>query len=149
VLVFTMEPLVGIGPIKLGMARSEVRYILAGLGQPEAALRPPNTDCFFQYAFHVSYDQDGRVEFIETMTSTEFRVLFHGSSLQETLAQEAVRHVSQFAEYDREDPELGCSYIFPALQLSLWRPVLPSNPDDSDGRCFVAAGVGKEGYFSS
>jgi hypothetical protein len=50
-LVFTIQPLVGVGPIKFGQTRSEVQAILAGLGQPETALRPPNTDCFFENAF--------------------------------------------------------------------------------------------------
>jgi len=148
-LTFTMQPLVGIGPIKLGMTRSEVRDILADLGQPKARLRPPNTDCYFRSAFQVSYDDDGRVEFIETAASTDFRVLFHGSSLHEMPAEDAVRLVSEFAEYDKDRPEQGYSYIFPALQLSLWRPVLPSDRDDIEGRHFEAIGVGKEGYFSS
>ena len=148
-LVFTMEPFVGIGPIKFGITRSEVRDILANLGQPDASLRPPNKDCFFQNTFQVSYDEDGRVEFIETAASNDFQVLFRGSCLHDMLAEDAVRLVSQFAEYDRDDPELGYSYIFPALQLSLWRPILPSDVDDSEGRHFVAVGVGKEGYFSS
>jgi hypothetical protein len=148
-LVFTMQPLVGVGPINFGMTRSEVRGTLANLGQPKAVLRSPNTDCFFQNAFQVSYDDDGRVEFIETAASSEFRVILHGHSLHEIPATDAIRLVSQFAECDRNDPEKGYSYIFPALQLSLWRPVLPSDPDDSEGRHFLAVGLGKAGYFSS
>jgi hypothetical protein len=99
----------------------------------------------------VSYDEDGGVEFIEAgAPSTAFRVLFHGSSLHEMPANDAVGLVSQFAEYDRNPPEKGYSYIFPTLQLSLWRPILPSaDPDDTEGRHFEAVGVGKEGYFSS
>ena len=148
-LVFTMQPLVGIGPIKFGMTRSEVQDILADLGQPKARLRPPNTDCFFRSAFQVSYDENGRVEFIETAASNDFRVLFHSFSLHGMTAEDAVRLVAQFAEYDRDHPERGYSYIFPALQLSLWRPVLPSGPDDIQGRHFEAVGLGTEGYFSS
>jgi hypothetical protein len=147
--VFTMQPLVGVGPIKFGMTRSEVRDILADLGQPKSALRPPDTDCFFENAIQVSYDGDGRVEFIETAASSDFRVLFHGSALHEMPAEDAVRLVSQLAEYDKDRPEHRYSYIFPALQLSLWRPVLPSDHNDSEGRRFEAVGVGKEGYFSS
>jgi hypothetical protein len=149
-LVFNIESLIGIGPIKFGQTRSEVQAILADLGQPEAALRPPNTDCFFQNAFQVSYDEDGRVAFIEAAPSSAFRVQFHSSSLHEMPADDAVRLVSQFAEYDRNDPDKGYSYIFPALQLSLWRPVLPSaDPDDTEGRHFEAVGAGKAGYFDA
>jgi hypothetical protein len=39
-LTLTMQPLVGMGPIKFGMTRSEVRDTLADFGQPKAVLRP-------------------------------------------------------------------------------------------------------------
>jgi hypothetical protein len=116
-LTFTMQPLVGIGSIRFGMTRSEVRDILADLGQFKASLRPPKTDCYFRSAFQVSYDDDERVEFIETAGSTDFRVLFHGSSLHEMYAEDVVRLVSQFAEYGKDRAEQGYSFIFPALQL--------------------------------
>lgn len=148
-LVFAIRTLVGVGPITFGMPRSEVRGILADIGQPEATLRFPNTDCFFQNCFQVSYDDDGRVDFIETAASTEFLVLFRSQSLHELAADEAVRLVSELADYDKAHPEHGYSYIFPALELCLWRPVMPSGTDDSEGRHFEAVGAGKKGYYSS
>ena len=47
-----------------------------------------------------------------------------------------------------EDPEVGYSYIFPSLELSVWRPPLPNNTSDPDGRCFRTIGVGRKGYYS-
>src|SRR6266851_1498364 len=123
---FPIDPLVGVGPIKFGQTRREVQAILAGLGEPKAELRSPNTDCFFKNAFQVSYDDENRVEFIEAADSDEFQLLFGGESLHQMPTHEAVLFVSQFADYDRNDPEKGYSYVFPDLQLSLWRAVLPS-----------------------
>jgi hypothetical protein len=145
---FTIDPLVGVGPIKFGQTRREVQAILAGLGEPKAVLRNPNTDCFFHNAFQVSYDDENRVEFIQAADSDEFQFLFRDESLHEMPAEEAVRFLSQFAEYDRDDPEKGYSYIFPTLQLSLWRGVLPSSVlNDRAGRHFEAVGAGRAGYF--
>jgi hypothetical protein len=76
-------------------------------------------------------------------------VLFHGCSFHEITADDAVRFVSQFAEYDRDRPDHGYSFIFPALQLSLWRPVMPSDVGDIHGHHFDAVGVGMEQYFGS
>ena len=146
---FTIQPLVGIGPIKFGMSRNEVQAILAEFGQTQTVLRPPNTDCYFQNAFQVSYDEAGEVEFIEFASSSDVRILFHEASLHELTAEDAVRFVSQFADYDKNHRDQGFTYIFPACQLSLWRSVLPADADDEDGRHFEAVGIGKPGYFSS
>ena len=67
-------------------------------------------------------------------------------------ADDAVAHIQSIAPYDANDPELGYSYVFPGLQLSLWRPVIPDaeqNADDTTGRRFEAVGVGGEGYFDT
>lgn len=146
---FTIEPLVGVGPITFGMTRNEAKAALARMGQRKAVARSRNTDCYFRNAFQVSYDRDDRVEFIETAQSTAFQVLFHGKTLHDLPAEEAVQFVSQFAKYDRKRPEQGYTYVFPNLQLSLWRAVLPSaDGDDSAGRHFEAIGIGKKGYFN-
>ncbi len=148
-LEFDALPLVGVGPVNFGMSRREVRRVLADLGQRKALKRGPNTDCFFKNAFQVHYSSDDAVEFIETASESLFRVLFHGQCLHELIADEAVKFVSKFGEYDRNDRELGYSYVFPTLQISLWRAVLPEGPDDTVGRYFEAVGFGKTGYFNS
>jgi hypothetical protein len=145
---FFIEPLVGVGPIKFGQTRSEVRAVMSGLGQSQTRLRSPKTDCFFGSALQVSYDQEERVEFIESAPSDAFQFLFHGEALHEMPAEDAVRFVSEFADYDSGPAAKGYSYIFPALQLALWRGVLPSpDPEELRGRFFESVAVGRAGYF--
>ena len=98
----------------------------------------------------VDFNGEGRVEFIELAKSQQFRAIFEGECLHEIPADEAVRHVSKYGQYDRNDPEPGYSYVFLDLQLSLWRGTMPTAdqaPDDPDGRYFEAVGIAVGGYF--
>ena len=51
------------------------------------------------------------------------------------------------SDFDADDPELGHSYVCPALDLSLWRPVVPEGPADDEGLTFRSVGVGRLGYY--
>ena len=62
-----------------------------------------------------------------------------------TVAEQVVQHITQQASFDADDPELGYSYIFPALDLSLWRPDLPE--DNPGSQYFATIGIGKAGYY--
>jgi hypothetical protein len=55
--------------------------------------------------------------------------------------------VSGAAAYDPTEPELGHAYIFPDLDLSLWRPVLPESPEDLEAREFSTIGFGMAGDY--
>jgi hypothetical protein len=72
--------------------------------------------------------------------------------LHEITADEAVSLVSRFDNYDATNRELGYSYIFLKLQMSLWRGTMPENDqdeDDPDGRFFAAIGIAVSGYFEA
>jgi hypothetical protein len=143
--IFEIEPRIGIGPIKFGMHQAKVRKIM---GQPDCQ-RDDNSDDFLS-GFRVDYDLNNRVEFIELSNSDKYEVYFKGVCLHKVLADEAVEQVSKWGSYCKDDPELGYSYIFQDLQLSLWRGILPEpkQPDDNlDGRYFEAIGLGVTGYF--
>jgi len=56
--------------------------------------------------------------------------------------------IRRYADLDTTDPELGYSYLFPRISLSLWRSVKP-DAADQDGRFFEAIGVGVPGYFEN
>lgn len=141
---FQILPHKGVGPIKLGMTREEVHAIF---GEPQFShgLREQFLD-----GFMVDFSEENRVEFIELAKSQQFRAILEGKCLHEIPAHEVIRHVSKYGEYDRNDPELGYSYVFVDLQLSLWRGVIPTanqEPDDSVGRYFEAVGIAEDGYF--
>jgi hypothetical protein len=66
----------------------------------------------------------------------------------ETEAEELVEFISRSAASDKSDPELGYSYIFPELELSVWRPVIPKSKKGKYGRYLATIGVGRKGYYN-
>jgi hypothetical protein len=137
----------GVGPIHLGMTRSEVHE---HMGDPQFVRKGDGREMFLS-GFMVDFDQDGRVKFIELAKSDRYRALFEGRCLHELPADDAVALVSKFAAYDENHRELGYSYIFPDLQLSLWRDHIPDPEqplDEPDGRYFETVGIAAAGYFS-
>ena len=142
---FAIEPLVGVGPIRLGSNRAQVHAIL---GEPVAP--PPGGREMYFDGFFVDYDETGHVEFIELARSDLYRATLLGIALHEVPAERAIALVSGLDSYDPNDPEPEYSFIFLRLQLSLWRGTLPESgqsTDDPDGRHFEAIGVARPGYF--
>jgi hypothetical protein len=91
--------------------------------------------------------REGLVEFIELAKSAQFSATFHGVSLHNLPANDAVRFVCHYAAFDPADPELGHSFVFPEIQLALWRPVVPAPDQPSDETSFHAVSIGVDGYF--
>jgi hypothetical protein len=144
---FNIIPHVGIGPVRIGMSRAEVH---SALGEPEHCA-PNGRECFLS-GFMVDFNENGLVEFIEIASSNRFRGVFRGKCLHELPAEEALAHVSQFDEFDRNDPELGYSYTFVGLQMALWRGTMPDpgqDIKDADGRHFESISVAENGYFEA
>lgn len=138
-------PTVGVGPIRFGMNRSEVR---SHLGPPDGD-EDEDREWYLE-DLAIDFDAAGTVAFIEIAESENFRAVLNDECLHELDANAAVAHVEKAAPFDPDAPEPGYTYVFPQLQLSLWRPVVPDatqDPDDPTGRCFEAVGVGPKGYF--
>lgn len=129
-----------------GMTRDEVQILL---GAPELVRKDDEAPerCSFLGGFMVDF-REGRVEFIELAKSSQFSATFHGVSLHDLPANDAVRFVCQYAAFDPADPELGHTFVFPEIQLALWRPAVP-DPDQSGdrGSSFHAVSIGVAGYF--
>jgi hypothetical protein len=142
-----IQPKIGVGPIRFGMARAEVRHHLGSPDGDEDSEREWYLD-----DLAIDFDTSGSVAFIEIAESENFRATLNGVCLHELDADDAVSHVEKTAAYDPDAPEPGYTYIFPSLELSLWRPVVPDENQDADdetGRRFEAVGVGPTGYFSN
>jgi hypothetical protein len=90
------------------------------------------------------------VEFIEVAQSDEFVALYKGGvDVHRTKVDELVAYVARDTHFESSDRELGYVYVFPAIELSLWRATLPESADDPDGQFFEAVGLGIRGYFSN
>lgn len=143
--VFDIHPTVGVGPIRFGMSRTEVRE---HLGAPDGDQDEDRE--WYLDGIAIDFDACGKVAFIEVAESENYRVLLDGECLHELDADSAIFHVEKLAPFDPDVPELGYVYIFPSLQLSLWRTVVPDASQDAEdptGRTFEAIGVGPNGYF--
>lgn len=138
---FEIEPNVGVGPIKLGMPKNEVINLL---GKPEFE---NNDRTAYLSGFMIDFDESNHVEFIELSKSDLFEASYKGINLHNVTALQAVEHVCKFDSYDTSDPELGYSYIFKELQLSLWRNTLPEKDLDEDGKHFESVAIGVSNYY--
>jgi hypothetical protein len=153
---FTVIPLEKVGPVFLGMNRQQVRDVL---NVPVASFKKTSTsatttDAFLEHTFQVFYDAKDCVEYIELSHGGPFLAFYKGVSVFETKADDLVSLISQDALVDLNDPELGYSFIFPALELSLWRASLPETDEDEEyedeenlGLFFETIGIGKRGYY--
>jgi len=155
--VYDVVPHEGIGPVRLGMTREAAREAMerAGVLLPPVQ-GEPSRDVYHDAGFQVSYDTSGTVEYIELSRGAPFVARYRGVDVFTAPADELVALVAETAPYDPHDPELGYTYLFAALDLSLWRPELPEDceeedePDEHDcGRVFSTMGVGRPGYYAS
>jgi hypothetical protein len=132
------------------MSREEVRRVMPGPCEPFRKVPDAEyeTDAFLNAGFLVFYGGQLPVaEYIELSRESGFRAVYRGIDVFATFADEVIAHVSRVAAFDHADRELGYSYVFPDLDLGLWRPVLPESAEDSEGREFSTVGVGVTGYY--
>lgn len=149
---FDVVPLVGVTPIKLGMSREESRAAMALPVHPFTKTPADSTpvDTYADGCLQVFFSSDDYVEFIEL--SAPINAVYHGMSVFQTQADDLIAAIGAESPYDPDNPELGYSYIFPDLELSLWRPTMPEEEqsrEDTDGRYFATVGVGVRGYFAA
>jgi len=121
-----IEPHIGISKIKLGMNKIEVNQLL---GDPIS--NEENIDYYFNNFLQISYDDKKEVEFIEVFSSIDFEVKYSGINIFSSTAKEVIEKICELEQYDEDDPELGYSYIFKNIDLSLYRSVLPENDEVS------------------
>jgi hypothetical protein len=134
------------------MPREVVRSLLPG---PVDSFRKGpvaryETDGFHNFAFQVFYGGDTpTVEYIELFANDEFRAIYRGMDVFGTPADKLVNHIRRDAPCDEFDCKLRSSYVFPRLDLSLWRarPMICKSAEDEEGRFFSTIGVGVVGYY--
>jgi hypothetical protein len=147
---YVVMPLVGVGPVRLGMAREAV---LEAMQLPTRSFRkrkssPHVTDAFHDAGFQVFYaGEKPQVEYIELSRGAGLRALLYELDVFAVPAEEVAETISRQAPYDPKWREFPYAYLFRSLQLSLWRPVLPSSPSDAEGRYFSTIGIGVKGYY--
>ena len=144
--IYEVVPLEGIGEVKLGMTRSEVRQIMGA--EPETSGPRNQVDNYYKGGFQVFYSKEDKVEFVELLRDSGFGAEAKGINVFEKSAQEVLDVICVHSDFNQDDLEVGYSYVFPDIELSLWRPHIPENEDDPEGKCFSTVGIGVSGYYS-
>ena len=147
---YLVEPLLGVGPVRLGMSREAARQVMPE--PPHTFRKTPlskhDTDAFHRSSFQLFYAGElPAVEYIELSRSNDFRAVFCGQSVFEMPAEELLAILGRQHRCQIDDPSAPCDVIFPDLQISLWRPYAPDSPDDERARYFSTIGAGVTGYY--
>jgi hypothetical protein len=143
-VIFTVVPLVGVGPVRLRMSRDAVHR---ELGPPDIAFMKTTeshwpTDAWMENCFQVFYSGSApTVNFIELSKGGPLEASCFGISVFQTRIEQVIAAISKQADLDTTDPEHGSAFTFPRLELSFWRP-------HDDDRFFRTVGIGVPGYYS-
>lgn len=164
---FDLQPHIGAGDIKLGMTRAATRNIL---GIPEYSSKKsimdygdisipvPAKDGYFHNGLQITFDDNNTADFIEFYgrNAPSIEVYLRDVEIFKTPAQELIRKIfsATGAEYDSADNEIPYSYVFPSIDLAIWRQVIPDQdelseaiPHTDEGKYFWTIGIGVKGYY--
>ncbi|MCG8387588.1 MAG: hypothetical protein MJA30_18705, partial [Cytophagales bacterium] len=73
-----------------------------------------------------------------------------------TPAQQLLQKISDTtrSEFDKENDEIPYSYVFPSIDLAVWRQVIPGQDEQTgeilepdEGKYFWTIGIGIKGYY--
>jgi hypothetical protein len=164
---FELIPHIGVNDIKLGMSRKEIVRIL---GEPEYSTEKsklefediiipiPAKDGYFKNELQITFDDGGRADFIEFSgrAAKHTTVFFQGLNVFRTPAPELIRAIAEITktEFDKDEEEIPYSYVFRAIDLAVWRQVIPQEDENKnmisqsdDGKYFWTIGIGVKGYY--
>jgi len=113
-----LTPHVGIGPIKLGAARSVIRAEMASAGLPLESARE-SMDYFGSASVQVEYEEDGTASFIGVSSDPDLELFYDGIDLFDVEAKKAFellasRDGSGSHEYSESE------YLFPSQIITLY-----------------------------
>lgn len=143
---YVIEPHGGVGPVRFGMSRAEMRTAMPAV--PTAFGRGPAenpVDAWDDFALQVFYDADDRVEYIEVERDDALQPVLFGEAVLTLSVHQALAHVCRHGDDQPEGDELPYAYVFPALDLVLWRP----HAGEEDVGCFASLGVARQGALAS
>ncbi|NAX42326.1 MULTISPECIES: hypothetical protein [unclassified Vibrio] len=153
-------PFKGVGKLKLGMSKEEIRK---AVGSPadnipahtSSGIAFQESDYFLESSIQVTYDQEtGQANWIAINNNISSKVIFEEMDLFNSSVQDVVTHTESFGALDNNDSELGYSYTFPSLGLSFWRSSITEDllqelaitTDEEDKECLIQD-IEKSKYF--
>lgn len=143
---YELEPLRGVGPVDFGMTRAACEAAMAPV-LPDRHGAPDGSVAFHQGAFRVGFDGVGTVESVELAAAGTLTAVLFEDAVLELPAEHVVERIARLAPFDHTAVDLGYRFVYPALALVFWRPVLPQAGDDA-GRTFSTVTLGRPGSFA-
>ncbi|CAM1342154.1 hypothetical protein [Tenacibaculum amylolyticum] len=165
---FNIQPHIGAGELKFKMTSKQV---IKTLGTPQLiiekstinygnfSIEEPMKMTYFDNELQITFDNN-KVDFIEFYgkNAEHLEVLLDTLYIFKIPAVELLIKITELtrSKYDVTNEEIPYSYIFPTIDLSLWRQVIPEldenneNIADSDeGKFFWSIGIGTKGYYQN
>src|SRR4051794_3958039 len=101
--IYNLMPGVGVGPVRFGMPRAEVRAVMPG--EPtsfnKSGQDPYDTDAYHQHGFQISYAGNvPQVDYIELSRGGDFIACYKDSEIFTTTADDLVQYIRQDAPFD-------------------------------------------------
>jgi hypothetical protein len=149
---FEIVPHQGIGPVRLGMNRTEVEAALApfpGALPSNPKRKGSRVQCYYRGSLQVEFTAAGTASFIEVSNDSAFLSLYNGHDVFDLPAPDLF---SLFAADDHAGPHQynSSEYLFPDLIVSLWEA---DNQYDRKGGysrpLYATVGVGNADYLAA
>ncbi|MHA7132598.1 hypothetical protein [Oerskovia turbata] len=145
-----LDPPRAVGPLAIGMSSAEASRVLRDLPGRSKTPGGPAGGTLVQYESGLSISfgvkRERLVDSIEVWRpEREVRILLGALDIFGTPADEVTTALAATTRIDVENE--GASVVAPDLLLALWRPFVPENPDDEDGRYFSSVLVAAPGYY--
>jgi len=150
-MLLEIIPLKGVGPIRFGMTSEEVQSVMREFcGDKYRHSKSGDTDYFFESALEVSYDTDGRVEFIGTQyyTGCGCEFLIYESDPFDLEAKELFEHIAskQMGTHSFNPDE----YLFRDNIITVWNSEEQYDYKGGETRAVYAqVGVGNDKYLAA
>ena len=113
----TLEPGVGILPIKLGMTRDEVAAALKTIGIMTRSAEHAATDYYFENAIQIEFT-DGTASFIGIASDRDIELVFQGASILQSPARDVFKRIAA-AEGGTHKYDVN-GKVFRRLIVTLW-----------------------------
>lgn len=117
----------GIGPVMLGMSRTEVSQAMQSLSPQKRHTQQRDIYCQGKLVVDFQHEKAVAICINKDPIITTLEPRLFGFNPLKQQAHKTVMRMSLRGNYDHEDPQLGMSYIYPKLGIYFWRDTTPEN----------------------
>ena len=141
---YEIIPHMGIGPVKLGMSREEVKE---ALGVKNYSGSNGEIDYYFNNSFQIEFESN-KADFIGVSYHPDYTVTYRGMNVFDTAAKKLYEFIATSEDENHKyDP---IEYLFPTQILTLWDADEQYDQIGSESRLIWAQiGVGTQCYLEA